>query len=484
MSAAACVTRPAPGRMSAALALSLLAHVLLLSMTVGGNGAGLPGLQFPWKERRLAANDLQVLLAPARPVVPAPATVPPAAVTTPSSSRQAAAVGAPLPKDLPPPLIKPSDVPGVSFSPPPLALASPPAPTPAPASTPAPSQAAVAATLPPAVKLPIAPDAPPTRPPADNVARAVPAPASDAPAPGNTDSAAQKQIDNLARDQALSQARLEQQQEQERRNAELLRKAELAAAQQKAQQEAARQEQQQETGRAEQAAKSEAARLEAERQELARVRQEQARQEAAREAFAQAEAARQEGARQEQAQQARAEQESRLAQARQDAIKEEAARQAQAKQEEAQRERAQQESKREERLRAIANQLKQEAAQPTTSSLRRGWLFGRADPNADLVLYAETLRRKIELNMTFDMVRDAVKQPHTQPIVTVAIRADGTIEKVTFVVSSGVTAIDDAIRRVVASQAPYGAFPPSLARQYDVIEIRRTWLFDTAIRLQ
>jgi hypothetical protein len=36
----------------------------------------------------------------------------------------------------------------------------------------------------------------------------------------------------------------------------------------------------------------------------------------------------------------------------------------------------------------------------------------------------------------------------------------------------------------VASQAPFGAFPPALARQYDVIEIRRTWVFDTAIRLQ
>jgi outer membrane biosynthesis protein TonB len=55
---------------------------------------------------------------------------------------------------------------------------------------------------------------------------------------------------------------------------------------------------------------------------------------------------------------------------------------------------------------------------------------------------------------------------------------------VTFVVSSGVAAIDEAIRKVVASQAPYGAFPPALARQYDVIEIRRTWVFDIVIRLE
>jgi len=65
----------------------------------------------------------------------------------------------------------------------------------------------------------------------------------------------------------------------------------------------------------------------------------------------------------------------------------------------------------------------------------------------------------------------------------VAIRSDGSVESVTFVKSSGVAALDDAIRRVVHSQAPYEAFPPGLASEFDVIEIRRTWYFDTAIRL-
>jgi outer membrane biosynthesis protein TonB len=94
------------------------------------------------------------------------------------------------------------------------------------------------------------------------------------------------------------------------------------------------------------------------------------------------------------------------------------------------------------------------------------------------------MSRKIELNMTIDMVRELLKQPHTQPMVTIAVRADGSVEKVTFEVSSGVPALDDAIRKVIASQAPYGAFSPSLAHRYDVIEIRRTWVFDYAIRLQ
>jgi hypothetical protein len=35
----------------------------------------------------------------------------------------------------------------------------------------------------------------------------------------------------------------------------------------------------------------------------------------------------------------------------------------------------------------------------------------------------------------------------------------------------------------VQSHAPYPPFPQALARDFDVIEIRRTWHFDMAIRL-
>ena len=85
--------------------------------------------------------------------------------------------------------------------------------------------------------------------------------------------------------------------------------------------------------------------------------------------------------------------------------------------------------------------------------------------------------------MTLDMVRDAAKQPHTDPLVTMAIRSDGSVESVTFVRSSGVAAIDDAVRRIIQSLERYQAFPPNLARDFDVIEIRRAWHFDIAIRL-
>jgi len=158
---------------------------------------------------------------------------------------------------------------------------------------------------------------------------------------------------------------------------------------------------------------------------------------------------------------------------------------------------AREEAEREARLRRLGRQLDEEAerrkaafearqvplaAEPYRSP-RRYRLFGRADPNEAIMRYAEAWSRKIEMNMTLEMIREAVKLPHTKPLVTVAVRGDGSVESVTIVVSSGVPAIDQAIRQVVESQAPYAVFPPALALEYDVIEIRRTWHFDVAVRL-
>ncbi len=135
--------------------------------------------------------------------------------------------------------------------------------------------------------------------------------------------------------------------------------------------------------------------------------------------------------------------------------------------------------------RAAASEAANLAArlEPSSRGARRGRLFGRTDPNTELVLYAEAWARKIELNMTVDRIRELARQPHGNPLVTVAIRSDGSVESVTFLLSSGVPDIDEAIRRIVESLLPYPAFQPALAREYDVIEIRRTWIIDSAVRL-
>jgi TonB family protein len=97
-------------------------------------------------------------------------------------------------------------------------------------------------------------------------------------------------------------------------------------------------------------------------------------------------------------------------------------------------------------------------------------------------MYAETWRQRVELNAPIEGLR-AAPAKQADPIVTVAVRSDGTVEGVRFDRSSGSPEIDEAIRRIVATLAPYGAFPPDLASEYDVIEIRRVWTFETALRL-
>jgi TonB family protein len=117
------------------------------------------------------------------------------------------------------------------------------------------------------------------------------------------------------------------------------------------------------------------------------------------------------------------------------------------------------------------------------STARRVRLWGRTHADVELVQYAEAWAQKIQFNTPIETVREIAKRPHRAPMVTVAVRSDGSVESVTIVVSSGVVEIDEAIRRIVEGQRPYQAFPPALAREFDVVEIRRTWHFDSAVRL-
>jgi len=99
------------------------------------------------------------------------------------------------------------------------------------------------------------------------------------------------------------------------------------------------------------------------------------------------------------------------------------------------------------------------------------------------VHYAEAVARKIELNTRIEPLRDLLVQRYDNPVVTVALRSDGAVESVTFVRSSGVPALDEAVTQTIHRWANYAAFPPELASDYDVVEIRRTWYFDMAVRL-
>jgi hypothetical protein len=98
-------------------------------------------------------------------------------------------------------------------------------------------------------------------------------------------------------------------------------------------------------------------------------------------------------------------------------------------------------------------------------------------------MYAEGWRQKIELNATLEEVKEVPLGSYVNPIVTAVIRRDGTVEAIIFVRHSGSERIDNAVRKIITALAPYPVFPPDLGLDYDAIEIRRTWTFNTAVRL-
>ena len=62
-------------------------------------------------------------------------------------------------------------------------------------------------------------------------------------------------------------------------------------------------------------------------------------------------------------------------------------------------------------------------------------------------------------------------------------RRDGSVESVIIDRSSGLRDLDERVRRIVHLYAPYSAFPPDLARAYDVIEIRLVWVFADTLKI-
>jgi protein TonB len=61
--------------------------------------------------------------------------------------------------------------------------------------------------------------------------------------------------------------------------------------------------------------------------------------------------------------------------------------------------------------------------------------------------------------------------------MTVAIRKDGSVADAMVDQSSGSPVLDRAARRIVQLAAPYPPFPPDIARDTDILEITRTWIF-------
>ncbi len=121
-------------------------------------------------------------------------------------------------------------------------------------------------------------------------------------------------------------------------------------------------------------------------------------------------------------------------------------------------------------------------AEDAARAVRRA-LAEAARHDVPLRMYIDSVRQKIERNAVLSISQLSVDVVRTDPIVSVAIRSDGSVEDVVILRSSGRADIDEFVRRVVRLNARYSAFPPNVAAHYDVIELRRVWRFAGALRL-
>jgi len=92
--------------------------------------------------------------------------------------------------------------------------------------------------------------------------------------------------------------------------------------------------------------------------------------------------------------------------------------------------------------------------------------------------YVEDWRMKIERVGNLNYPEAARQQRlYGSLLVTVSIRADGSVETVEINRTSGKRVLDAAVMRIIELSAPFAPFPPDIRRDTDILHITRTWTF-------
>ena len=92
--------------------------------------------------------------------------------------------------------------------------------------------------------------------------------------------------------------------------------------------------------------------------------------------------------------------------------------------------------------------------------------------------YVEDWRMKVERvgNINYPAAARA-KKLYGSLLLTVGIRADGTLESIVLDRSSGQKILDLSAQKIVELAAPYAPFPADIKRDTDILYITRTWTF-------
>jgi periplasmic protein TonB len=92
--------------------------------------------------------------------------------------------------------------------------------------------------------------------------------------------------------------------------------------------------------------------------------------------------------------------------------------------------------------------------------------------------YLEAWRSKVERIGNLNYPDEAKRRKlYGNLLMHVAVRSDGSIERIRVVRSSGHKLLDDAAVRIVRLAAPFAPFPPEIREEVDVLDITRTWQF-------
>jgi protein TonB len=99
--------------------------------------------------------------------------------------------------------------------------------------------------------------------------------------------------------------------------------------------------------------------------------------------------------------------------------------------------------------------------------------------------YVEDWRLKVE-QVGNNNYPEAARQKklYGSLLLTVSIKADGSLENVEINRGSGSRILDAAAVKIVEMSAPFAAFPPEIKRDTDILHITRTWTFTKADTLE
>lgn len=98
--------------------------------------------------------------------------------------------------------------------------------------------------------------------------------------------------------------------------------------------------------------------------------------------------------------------------------------------------------------------------------------------------YMDAWRKKVIRIGNLNYPDEAKRQKlYGNLLLNVNVRADGSVERIRVVRSSGHKVLDDAAKRIVRLAAPFAPFPANIRKEIDLLEITRTWQFSSGNRL-